>query len=351
MKTARHHGELGTRSGRAAAAVIAALALLTEATPALAHHVPGHSASEGVRNLNSLGGAAGQATSRVMVLQEMSRNDSSFAPASTYVTSIIGEYSPHPWLSLGVQPTLLVVDEDRAKAQAGLGDTRAMVRLTPHGDKLIHRVLTTGVSVSFPTKTVNLDVDTGRTWIVTPNVLFTRTYRRPFWQVIGLASVEHRPAGTAIDISAGGQGGYRFFGKLSPAAGVLADLRVLNVCTRPSGDREVCTESRAGEKDREIGSFRLQGMVTLSYAFTPWAMANANLQFPLTPKRDYLIAGTLGVQFFFGNLPSRRAKNRKDPPSHDHRHGPETHTHDEPGPSSTEAAPAEQVPQDDPESP
>lgn len=90
----------------------------------------------------------------------------------------------------------------------GLGDTRAAVRVTLFADKLIHRLLTLGVSVSFPIKTVHLDVDTGRTWSATPNVLFTRTYLRLFWQVIGLASVEHRPAGTSLDVSGGTQIGY-----------------------------------------------------------------------------------------------------------------------------------------------
>jgi hypothetical protein len=72
---------------------------------------------------------------------------------------------------------------------------------------------------------------------------------RALWQVIGLASFEQLPAGSAVDVSASAQAGYRFFGKLSPAVGALADMRVLNVCTRPGGDREVCTDSRAGEKD------------------------------------------------------------------------------------------------------
>jgi len=270
------------------------------AREATAHHVPGHSASEGIRNLNSLGGAAPQATSRVMVLQELSRTKTSFAPGSTYATSILGEYSPHAWVSLGVQPTLLIVDQDQVEPLVGLGDTRAFVRLTPYGDKLFHRVLTMGVTASFPTKTVRLDVDTGRTWSVTPSVLFTRTYMRLFWQVMGLATVEHRPAGTAVDVSAGGQVGYRFFDKLSPTLGFLADVRALNVCTRPSGESEICTSSRAGEKDRELGSFRLQGIVSLSYAFKSWGVVSANMQVPLTRKRDFQIAGSVGVQFLFG---------------------------------------------------
>jgi hypothetical protein len=134
-----------------AAGAWAALAVMAAVPSAAAHHVPGHSASEGVRNLNSLGGGAGKAVSRVMILQEASRTKTTFAPASTYSTSLIGEYSPHPWISFGVQPTLLAVDQDRGASRVGLGDTRAVVRLTPHADKLVHRVLTTGVSASFPT--------------------------------------------------------------------------------------------------------------------------------------------------------------------------------------------------------
>lgn len=282
---------------------------------AKAHHVPGHSASEGVRNLNSLGGGSGQATSRVLVLQEFSRTSSVFAPGSTYATSIVGEYAVHPWVSVGLQPTVLVIDEDRARRQAGLGDARATLRLTPHADKLIHRVLTVGLSASFPTKTVQLDVDTGRTWIVSPNVLFTRTYDRPFWQLMALATFEERPAGSALDVSAGGQLGYRFKGRFAPALGTLVDLRVLNACVRPDGSRSLCTDSRAGEKDRDVGSLRAHGLVSFSYSASNWAILSASVQYPMTARRDFEVAGSASVQFILGG---RRRHRHEDGTRHRH---------------------------------
>ena len=266
---------------------------------ASAHHVPGHGASEGVRNLNSLGGGAGQATSRVMILEEYSRNSTSLNPASTYNTSLLGEYAPHPWLSFGVQAPLLVVDEDAAPRKVGYGNTRAFIRLTPHAEKLIHRVLTTGVAVSLPTRTLRFEADPGNVWTVSPMVMFTRTHLRTYWQVMGLTTLEQRPAGTAIDVTASGQVGYRAWGKLGLGVGALVDVRVANFCAQVGGGERYCSGNRATEIQRHVGATRLAHLTSLSYNFAPWGMLSANLQLPLTPKRDFDIAGSLSVQVQF----------------------------------------------------
>jgi hypothetical protein len=287
---------------RRVAALVAGLVVGLGASSASAHHVPGHGASEGVRNLNSLGGGAGQATTRFAILQEFSRNTSSLNPGTTSNTSLLGEYAPHPWFSFGLQAPLLVVDEDapNVDTKVGYGDTRMMLRLTPHADKLIHRVLTTGINLSFPTRTVQFEADPGRSWTVTPNVLFTRTYLRPFWQLMGLATIEHRPAGTAIDISAGAQIGYRIKGVLAPSFGALADLRVATFCTPIGGGAEAsCREGRPTETEREVGSLRLANISTLTYSFATWGMVSASVQLPMIDKRDFDWAGSLSTQFMF----------------------------------------------------
>ncbi len=266
---------------------------------ALAHHVPGHGASEGVRNLNSLGGGSGQATSRLMILQEYSRNSTSLNPATTYNTSLLGEYSPHPWTSFGVQAPLLVVNEDAADVKVGYGDTRAFVRLTPHADKLIHRVLTTGVNISIPTRTLTFEADPGKIWSVSPMVVFTRTHLRTFWQLMGLTTIENRPAGTAIDLTASGQVGYRAFGKLGLGVGVLADVRAANFCAEVGGAQSYCEGNRATETDRQVGSLRMAHLSNVSYSFAPWGLLAVNLQLPLSPKRDFDYAGSASVQFQF----------------------------------------------------
>ncbi len=264
-----------------------------------AHHVPGHGASEGVRNLNSLGGGSGQATSRVMVLQEFSRNTTSLNPATTYNTSLLGEYAPHPWVSVGAQAPLLVVDEVAAPRKVGYGDTRAFVRLTPHADKLIHRVLTTGINVSVPTRTLRFEADPGRIWTVSPMVMFTRTHLRAYWQLMGLATMENRPAGTAFDITASGQVGYRAWGKLGLSIGALADVRVANFCAQVGGGSQYCSGNRATEIEREVGSVRLAHLSGVSYSFASWGLLAANLQLPLSPKRDFDVAGSLSLQVRF----------------------------------------------------
>lgn len=264
-----------------------------------AHHVPGHGASEGVRNLNSLGGGSGQATSRLMILQEYSRNSTSLNPATTYNTSLLGEYAPHPWISLGAQAPLLVVDEDAAPRKVGYGDTRAFLRLTPHADKLIHRIVTTGINVSIPTRTLRFEADPGRVWTVSPMVMFTRTHLRTFWQVMLLGTAEHRPAGTAFDVTASGQVGYRAFGKLGLSVGALADVRAANLCAEVDGGSSYCSGNRATETNRQVGSVRIAHLTGVSYSFAPWGLLAANVQLPLTPKRDFNVAGSLSVQFQF----------------------------------------------------
>lgn len=266
---------------------------------ARADHVPGHGASEAVRSLNSLGGGSGAASSRILVLQEFSRTSRSLTPNRTYTTSILGEYAPHPWFSFGAQVPMLVVDEDRERARVGLGNLRVVTRVTLHADKLYHHVLSFGVNATFPTRTVRFSVDPGKTWVEAPYVVFTRNYRRAFWQVFATTPIETRPAGTAIDISAAAQGGYRFWGRLAPSAGVLATVRAATWCRDPSGDAKICKGGRVTEIERSMGTTIVAATFGLSWAFTRWGMLAGTVQVPLTPRRDFDVAGSLSFQASF----------------------------------------------------
>ncbi|MCH9683345.1 MAG: hypothetical protein K0V04_18055 [Deltaproteobacteria bacterium] len=283
------------------------------ATRASAHHVPGHGASEGVRNLNSLGGGTGQATTRLALLQEFTRTRTSLTPGSVYNTSLLGEYSPHPWVSFGGQFPMLVTDQDPVPGgdgtnpppQVGYGDTRAFVRLTPHADKLIHRLLTAVITVSVPTRTVDfVGADPGRLWVVSPTLVYSRTYSKAFWQVIGVATVENRAAGTAVEVSGGGQIGYRLWGKLSPSFGALADVRALTFCTQPpsqGGGQQLCPEAaaRTTEDDRPMGATRISSLAGLTWAINRWGLLSANVQLPVLSRRDFDVAGSLTFQVTF----------------------------------------------------
>jgi hypothetical protein len=286
----------------ALAACVAALLAVLAPARARAHHVPGHGASEGIRNLNSLGGGTGKAINRVALLQEVARTTTSLTPGTVYNTSLLGEYSPHPWTSFGAQLPLLVIDEDASgvPTKVGYGDTRLFVRLTPHADKLVHRVLTTVLNVSLPTRTVTFTSDPGRTVVVAPALIYSRTHPRAFWQLLALGSYEHRPAGTAIDLSAGGQVGARLFEtKLSPALGLLADVRTLTFCAEVGGGARFCPEGRTTELARPIGALRVTSLAAVTYAFAPWGLVSANVQLPLLTKRDFDIAGSLTFQAMF----------------------------------------------------
>jgi hypothetical protein len=142
--------------------------------------------------------------------------------------------------------------------------------------------------------------DPGRSWTVSPNVIFTRTYLRPFWQVMGLATLEHRPGGTAIDLSAGAQMGVRLWGVLAPSFGVLADVRVTTFCTPVGGGPQAfCRDGRATEIEREIGSTRISNVTALTYTFASWGLITASAQLPMTPKRDFDWAGSFAFQAMF----------------------------------------------------
>jgi hypothetical protein len=285
-----------------ALARLVVLAVLLLPALARAHHVPGHGASEGIRNLNSLGGGTGKAINRVALIQEAARTTTSLTPGTVYNTSLLGEYAPHPWTSFGAQLPLLVVDEDApgVPTKTGYGDTRLFVRLTPHADKLVHRVLTTVLNVSLPTRTVRFTADPGRTVIVAPTLIYSRTHPRAFWQLLALGTYEHRPAGTAVDLSAGGQVGARLLrSKLSPALGMLADVRALTVCAEIGGGGRFCPEGRTTELARPLGALRITSLAGLTYAFTAWGLVSANLQLPLLTRRDFDIAGSLTVQAMF----------------------------------------------------
>ncbi len=281
----------------------AALALtLSLGTAARAHHVPGHGASEGLRTINSLNGSGGRAYSRVLLLNEFIYTGFGLNPGLTDSLSVLGEWAVKPSFSVGVQaPLLMFRGKDTGGAtRVGYGDTRLQLRFTPHATKLIHRVLTFGANISFPTRSVQLTVDPGPVWGATPYIVFTRTYSLVFWQVLGLATVDARRAGTALNVAASAQVGGRFLGnKLSPGFGVLVDGRVLNFCAEPGGGQSFCRESRAGEEDRPIGATRGTALATLAYTFVPRASLIAAVQLPFTARRDFSFGWSLGIQGFF----------------------------------------------------
>lgn len=287
---------------RAAMLVCVLLSLLP--SPALAHHVAGHGSSEGVRSINSLGGRGGSARSRVMLLDEFSHAGRGIVPGQRNDLSLLGEYAPVPSFSFGAQLPFTIVAEQPTDApdsvRAGYGDTRAFIRVTPHADKLIHRTLTFGLWASFPTRTVRSIVDPGRLWSVTPSVIFTRTYERLYWQVLAVASTEWRPAGVALDLSAGGQVGARLLGgKIAVGGGALVDVRAVNGCRNVDGELRYCAGSRAGERDRDVGTTRATALLNFAWNIdTRWSLT-LGLQVPVTPQRDFDVGAALGVAAVF----------------------------------------------------
>ncbi len=273
----------------------AALALLAPQL-ALAHHVPGHGSSEGVRSINSLGNRGGKVSTRILLLDEFVWQPSAQTPGLRNELSLLGEYAPLPAFSVGAQLPFTVIAETGQTAAAGYGDTRAFVRFTPHADKLIHRTLTFNLTAGFPTRTVRVSVDPGRIWSVTPSAIFTRTYGEWFWQALALASVESRPAGVALDLSAGAQAGGKFAGgKVALGGGVIVDTRAANWCASAADTLEFCSRSRAGEAEREAGSVRATALATGSVNFSPrWALT-FGVQVPFTVKRDFDLGLSLGV--------------------------------------------------------
>lgn len=281
--------------------VLAALALLPGR--AAAHHVPGHGASEGVRTINSFGGgASGRSHSRLYLFNEFIATPFGLNPGLTDSLSLLGEVAPKPWFSFALQAPLLMFRsaDTGGRTRVGYGDTRLQVRFTPHARKLIHRVLTLGATISFPTRTVRLPVDPGPVWGITPFVLFSRTYMTWFWQVLALTTVDVRRAGVALDLGLSAQVGGRFRGgKLNPGFGVLVDTRLAGFCARPDGGHEFCTDNRAGELYREMGTARGTALATLAYNFHRRASLVGTLQVPFTAIRDYAIGWSLGLQAFF----------------------------------------------------
>ena len=75
------------------AAVAAALTVGLSGGAAMAHHVPGHGASEGVRSINSLGGRGGRSQTRLLLLNELVYANTGLAPNVANSTSLYGEYA------------------------------------------------------------------------------------------------------------------------------------------------------------------------------------------------------------------------------------------------------------------
>lgn len=270
------------------------------AAGAHAHHAPGHGPSESIRTLNGFSGRAPRAVQRALLLSEVVRStaEPNLNAATIYTLSGLVSVQPHPWLSVGLQAPLTVVDEDApgVATKSGYGDTRLELRLTPHGDKLVHRVLTLGINASFPTRTVRYQVDPGPLWAFAPLVAFTRSYDQLSWQAVLLAPLEHRRAGTALDASGAFIVQYRVLRPWSWALGALVDVRAASLCALPGGGQAWCREGRVTELDRETGATR--GYVTAGTGVEiaeAWTLS-ASVQVPVTPRRDFDLAGSVGVE-------------------------------------------------------
>jgi hypothetical protein len=285
-------------------ATLACVLASSRPSSADAHHVAGHGSSEGVRSINSLGSRGGSARSRVMLLDEFSHAGRGIVPGQRNDLSLLGEYAPVPSFSFGAQLPFTIIaeqpDDGPSRVQAGYGDTRAFLRFTPHADKLIHRTLTFSVWASFPTRTIRSIVDPGRLWSITPSLIFTRTYARLYWQLLGVASTEWRPAGVALDLSAGGQVGARIRdGKFTVGGGALVDVRAVNGCRSVEGELRYCAGSRAGERDRDVGTTRATALVNLAWNIDAWWSVILGVQVPFTPRRDFDVGAALGISAVF----------------------------------------------------
>jgi len=284
-------------SRRHATCIVMAAFIFGFAAPAQAHH-PGHAgaAYEGARTLSSMSHASPAAQSRVLVLHDLTRTTE---PQSeiTMRSALGAEYAWTPWISTGAEAAIWAILEQNSGSRSGLGDARIFARLTPHGDKLIHRVLTATVSASLPTRTTQRSADEGRPVSITPSLLFTRTYDNAFWQLLALSTIDTRHSGTAIDVGLGGQLGYRFFDVVSPAIGITADTRVGNWCENQGGS--FCSEGRTGEADRALGSTRVSLLSALNYELASWSTLIAGAQIPVTSARDFQFTANIGVQYLF----------------------------------------------------
>jgi len=269
--------------------------------PALAHHAPGHATSEGIRAVSSLAGQSARASQRALLMVELSQatDQPSGGAATNLVTSLVASFMPHSWLSLGAQLPWAVVDEQgSSELTSGYGDTSFELLLTPHGSKLKHRVPSFGLRLSVPTRTYELRADPGKLISASPFAAFTRNYAQFYWQVMGLSTLESRPAGLAWDASAGLSAGYRLESGLGGALGGWVDVRVLAYCEPPDGASSYCREGRVTENDRQTGATRGYLLGHFSYDVGAFS-ALAGAQLPVTPKRDFSWAAYLGAQLAF----------------------------------------------------
>lgn len=268
---------------------------------ALAHHAPGHGASEGIRAANSLAGRSARATERVMLLEEVSApTDQPGGVASLQsTTSLVGSVLLHPWFSVGAQLPWVVVNEPgKSTATTGYGDTTLEVIVTPYGDWLRHRVPSFGVRVSLPTRSFELQSDPGKTYAVSPFAAFTRRYEQFYWQAVLLSTLEARPAGWAWDMSAGLSAGYEVVPGLSFSLGGWVDTRLLAYCEAPDGTASYCAEGRVTERERPTFATRAYGMLNAAYAIGAFQL-QVGAQLPVTPKRDFSYAGSLSAEWSF----------------------------------------------------
>lgn len=308
---ARRASGTSARSARARRRIALHLgvALGALATSAHGHHSPGHSASEGIRTLYTLGMRAPRATQRVLLLTEAARatSEPSLNPATIYTTSVLVSLRPLPWFSAGVQAPVTLIDEQApgVASKFGYGDTRLELRLTPHAERHTEPgaerggVLTFGLNASFPTRTVRFEVDPGPLWSWSPLVAYARSYEAWSWQAMVLAPIEHRRAGTAFEATAALLFDYRLLDPWTVSAGSVVDVRLASLCALPRGGSEWCAEGRSTERSRGNGSTRAYltagSGVVLGEAWT----ASLSVQVPVTARRDFDVAGGVGVEARF----------------------------------------------------
>lgn len=291
------------RLGRVLRPCSVALALSSVCGVAEAHHAPGHGASEGIRTLNSAGPRTPRATQRLLLLGEVTHAtpEPNLNAATMYTASVLGSFMPHPWLSVGAQAPLTFVDEATpgVPTKRGYGDTRFELRLTPHGDKLMHRVLTVGVNASVPTRTVRFEVDPGPLWSIAPLIGFSRTFASWSWNVLLLTPIDHRPAGTALEVSGALLGAWELLPGWQLTGGGLVDVRAATRCALPGSGSEWCREGRATERNREVGATRAYASLGTALELDERWTVSAGFQLPVTARRDFDGAANVGLEVRF----------------------------------------------------
>lgn len=265
-----------------------------------AHHEPGHTPSESLRNLTSLGGDPNP-RQRVALLTQAARgtNEPTLNTATVYSISALADIRLHRRLYIGGQFPLVLADEDStSEPKLGYGDTILGVNMPLGSLQTDAASWVAGLNVSLPTRTIRYQSDPGKQWLVAPGLRYGDAWGPLLWYGIFVIPVETRPAGTAVDLSPAFGLGYRLFRAMTITAGVNADIRTFTVCKTFDGS-EICTDGRVTESNRHTGSTRVYAHAALSADIhRNWSVFLGG-QLPLSALRDVEWAVNLGVEARF----------------------------------------------------